>query len=105
MVAALPLAREATDDPVEGGLVRWGIGDGEGFAASLLEEFAVAKRIGDVEAEGAGLASAKEFAWTAKFEIGFGDLETVGCTDHSIEAGAGLIGHAQGADQDAVRFC
>jgi len=78
---------------------------GEGFAAGLLEEFAIAEGIGDVEAEGAGLAGAEEFSRAAELQIGLGDLEAVGGAHHGIEAGAGFVGHADGTDQDAVGFC
>jgi hypothetical protein len=84
--------------------LRRGIGDGEGFATGLLEEIAVAKGVGDVEAEGAGLAGAEKFAGAAELQIGFGDFETVGGAHHGFEAGAGFVGHTHGADEDAVGF-
>src|ERR1700730_4536032 len=104
MVAALPFAGETTKDAVERWLLRRRVGDGEGFAAGLLQEFAVAQGVGDVKAEGAGLASAEEFAGTAELQIGFGNFKTVGGAHHGFEAGAGFVGHAHGTDQDAVRF-
>ena len=66
-------------------------GEGEGLAAGKFEEFFIAQGVGDVEAEVAGLASAEKFAGATEEEIGFGDFETVGGTDHGFEAGAGDI--------------
>src|SRR4029077_5254860 len=40
----------------------------------------------------------------AELQIGFGDFETVGGAHHCFEAGAGFVGHAHGADEDAVGF-
>ncbi len=104
MVAALPFGGEAAEDAVQRDLLRRRVGDGEGFAAGLLEEFAVAEGVGDVKAEGTGLAGAEKFAGAAKLEIGFGDFETVGGAHHGFETGAGFVGHAHGADQDTVGF-
>jgi len=98
VVAALPFRWKGAHDAIECGFLRRGVGDGEGFAAGLLKEFAVAERVGDVETKGAGLASAEKFAGTAELEIGFGDFETVGSAHHGFEAGAGFVGHAHGAD-------
>jgi hypothetical protein len=36
MVAALPFWGEIAEDAIEGGLLRWRIGYGEGFPTSLL---------------------------------------------------------------------
>ena len=92
MIAALPFRGKGADDAVQRGLLLWSVGDGEGFAAGLLEEFAVAEGVGDVEAEGAGLAGAEEFARTAELKIGFGDFEAVGGAHHGFEAGASFVG-------------
>src|SRR5882672_8014000 len=69
MIPPLPLAGEAAQEAVQDELLRRGVGDGEGFAAGLLQEFAVAQRVGDVEAEGSGLAGTEEFAGAAELQI------------------------------------
>ena len=104
MISPLPLAREHAQNALQSGGLRGSVGEGEGFAAGLLEEFAVAERVGDVEAEGAGLASAEKFAGAAELEISFCDFETVRGTHHGFEAGTGFVGHAHGADENAMRF-
>src|ERR1700682_2708853 len=104
MISPLPLAREHAQNALQSGGLRGSVGEGEGFAAGLLEEFAVAERVGDVETKGAGLAGAEEFAGAAKLEIGFGDFKAVGGAHHGFEAGAGFVGHAHRADKDAVGF-
>src|SRR5712671_3406071 len=103
MIPPLPLTGEPAQKAVQDDLLRRGIGDGEGFAAGLLQEFAVTQWVGDVESEGSGLAGAEELAGAAELQIGFGDFKTVGGTHHGIEAGAGFISHAYGTDQDTAR--
>ena len=88
MIPPLPFGGEVTNDAIEGWLLRWGVGYGEGFPAGLLQEFAIAERVGDVEAEGAGLAGAEKFAGAAELEIGFGDFKAVGGAHHGFEPGA-----------------
>src|SRR5258708_14508991 len=60
MISPLPLAREYSQDALQSCRVRRIVGEREGFAAGSLEELAVAQRIGDVEAEGAGLAGGRK---------------------------------------------
>ncbi len=57
-----------------------------------------------MEAESAGLAGAEEFAGAAQLQIGFRDFKTVGGAHHGFEAGARFVGHAHGANEDAVGF-
>ncbi len=91
VVAALPFGGELAEEALHGVLLG-GIGsEGEGFAAGEFEEFAIAKWIGDVEAQVAGLAGTEKFAGAPEEEIGFGDFETIGRADHGFEAGAGDI--------------
>src|SRR5882724_8457786 len=96
---------QGAQDALQSWSLVWGSGQGDRFAASLLEEFAVAERIGYVEAVVTGLAGAEKFARAANFEIGFGNFKTVGRADHGIEASLGFLGLTNGADQDAVRCC
>src|SRR5260370_15796063 len=56
MISPLPLAREYSQDALQGCRVRRIVGERKGLAAGSLEELAVAQRIGDVKAKGAGLA-------------------------------------------------
>src|SRR5258708_23936931 len=56
VVAALAFVGELAQEALHGVLLRGIGGEGEGFAAGEFEEFAVAQRVGDVEAEVAGLA-------------------------------------------------
>src|SRR6266702_6045150 len=100
VVAALPFGRELAEEALHGVLLR-GIGsEGEGFAAGEFEEFAVAQRVGNVEAEVAGLAGAEKFAGAAEEEVSLGNFETVGCAHHGFEAGAadGFFGGRWAAD-------
>src|ERR1700676_611900 len=104
MVTALPVWGEGVQSALEGSGLVGVFGQGEGFAAGLLEEFAVAERVGYLEAEVAGLAGAEEFARAAQLQIGFGDFESIVGADHGVEAGAGFLGGADGSDEDAVGF-
>ncbi len=81
------------------------VGDGESFAAGKFQDFAVAERVGDLKAERTGLAGAEKFAGAAQMQVGFGDLESVARAHHGFQTGAGLVGHAHRADEDAVGFC
>src|SRR5467141_2604060 len=74
VVAALPFGGEELLEALQGGGLRRIVGDGEGFEAGEFQEFAVAQRIGDVEAESARLTGAEKFAGAAKLQIGFGDF-------------------------------
>src|SRR5260370_5581601 len=102
MISPLPLAREYSQDALQGCRVRRIVGERKGLAAGSLEELAVAQRIGDVKAEGAGLAGPEEFAGAAQLQIGFGDFEAVGGAYHGFEAGAGFVGHADRDGEDRV---
>src|SRR5438445_4062458 len=104
VVAALPVGRQGAEDALKGGVFGGIFGEGESFAAGLLEELAVAQRICNMETKVAGLTRAEEFAGAADFEIGFSDFEAVGGAHHSVETGARFVGHADGADEDAVGF-
>jgi hypothetical protein len=104
VVAALPFGGELAEEVLHG-FVLGGIGaEGESFAAGEFEEFFIAQRVGDVEAQIAGLAGAEKFAGAAEEEIGFGDFETVGGAHHGFEAGTGFVGHAERGDEDAMGF-
>src|ERR1700737_4402032 len=102
VVAALPFSGEQLKKTLQFRGLLGVFGEREGFAAGQLQQLAVAKGIGDVEAEFAGLAGAKEFAWAAKLQVGFSYLETVGSAHHGVEARAGLVGHARRRGQDAM---
>ena len=77
VIAALPLAGERAEDAVQAGLLRGSVGDGEGFAAGLLQEFAVAEGIRDVKTKSTGLTGAEKLAGSAKLEVGFGNFKTI----------------------------
>src|ERR1043166_1212758 len=79
-------------------------GEGEGLRAGGFQKFAVAQRIGDVKTHFTGLASAEELSWTAQLEIGFGDLESVGGSNHGFESCASVVGHSKGSDENAMGF-
>src|SRR5713101_2683308 len=104
MISPLPFAREYSQDALQSCRVRRIVGERKGLAAGSLKELAVAQRIGDVKAEGAGLAGPEEFAGAAQLQIGFGDFEAVGGAHHGFEAGACFVGHADRADENAVGF-
>ena len=104
MIAALPLRGKQAKDALQRIFLRGIAGNGEGFFAGEFEEFAIAQRIGNVEAEFAGLAGAKEFAGAAKLQIGLGNFETVGGADHGFETSASFIGEARGRNEDAGGF-
>ena len=91
VIAALPFGGELAEEALHGVLLGGIGGQGEGFAAGEFEEFLIAQRVGDVEAEVAGLAGAEKFAGAAEEEIGFGDFEAVGGANHGFEAGAGDV--------------
>src|SRR5438132_11652057 len=82
VVAALPFGGEQAQEALHGVLLGGVGGKGEGFAAGEFEEFFVAQRVGNVEAEVAGLAGAEKFAGAAEEEIGFGDFEAVRGAHH-----------------------
>lgn len=98
----MPFARKETQHALKRFLLGRLFGEGERFLAGEFEEFAIAERVGHMEAELAGLAGAKKLAGAAKLEVGFGDFKTVGSADHRFEACAGILGHAAGRDQDAM---
>src|SRR5690348_5220396 len=104
MIAALPVRGQLAEDGVERRRLRDVIREGKGFAAGGFEEFAIAQRIGNVKAERARLARAEEFAGAAELQVGLVNFEAVRSADHSIQAGAGFVGHARGRDKDAVGF-
>src|SRR5258708_20686093 len=66
VVAALPFGGELAEEALHGILLGGIGGEGEGFAAGEFEEFAVAQRVGDVEAEVAGLAGGAKNAPAAR---------------------------------------
>src|SRR6267378_2316932 len=104
MISPLPLAGEAAQEAVQDKLLRRGVGDGEGFAAGLLQEFAVAQWVSDVEAEGSGLAGAEEFAGAdASPELmELGKAKTLGVFDNH-HGGIGNVDadfYDGGGDQD-----
>src|SRR5258705_9829616 len=75
MIPPLPLTGEAAQKAVQDELLRRGVGDGEGFAAGLLQEFAVAQRVGDVESKRTGLAGGGENPPGREVEKGFGGFQ------------------------------
>ena len=87
----MPFGGELAEETLHGVPLGGIGGQGEGFAAGEFEELAVTQRVGDVEAEIAGLAGAEKFAGAAEEEIGFGDFEAVGSAHHGFEAGAGDV--------------
>src|SRR5579871_245659 len=93
MIAALPMRGKGAKDLVEFRIRGGRFGEGKGFAAGELENFAIAEWIGDVKAEVAGLACAEKFAGAAKKKVGFGDFEAVGSADHGFKACFGVFVH------------
>src|SRR5579885_3390656 len=104
MIAALPMRGKGAKDLAEFRVRSGGFGEGKGFAAGELENFAIAEWIGDVKAEVAGLACAEKFAGAAKKKVGFGDFEAVGSADHGFETRFRSLCHVAGGDEYAMRF-
>src|SRR5579871_529893 len=105
MIAALPMRGKGAKDLVEFRIRGGRFGEGKGFAAGELENFAIAEWIGDVKAEVAGLACAEKFAGAAKKKVGFGDFEAVGSADHGFKACFGVFVHVARSYEYAMRFC
>src|SRR6266571_3271189 len=79
MIPLLPLAGKRAQGVLQslplGGIVN----QRKGFPPREFKQFAIAQRIGDVEAQVPSLARAEKLSRTAELEIGFSDLESIGC--------------------------
>src|SRR6266581_3550690 len=93
MIPLLPLAGKREQGVLQSLPLGGIINQCKGFPPREFKQFAVAQRIGDVEAQVPGLARAEKLSRTAELEIGFRDLESIGCAHHGLEPRAGFVGH------------
>ena len=91
LVAALPFRIERAEQPPPRRFRFRIFHQREGFAAREFEQFAIAQRIGYVQAERAVLARAEKFAGAAQLQIHLGDGEAVVGRDHGFEALRGIL--------------
>src|SRR6266446_3987098 len=104
MIPLLPLAGKRAQGVLQGLPLGGIINQCKGFPPREFKQFAIAQRIGDVEAQVPSLARAEKLSRTAELEIGFSDLESVGCAHHGFEPRAGFISHTGRRHQNAVRL-
>src|SRR6266702_2978449 len=93
MIPPLPLAGQHAQGVLQSVLLSGIVNQRKGFAPREFKQFAIAQRIGDVEAQVSSLARAEKLSRTAELEIGFSDLESIGCAHHGLEPRAGFVGH------------
>src|SRR6202162_4202994 len=74
------------------------------FALGGFQELAVANEVGDLKARHAGLTGAEKLTRTAQLKIEFGNLETVGSTNHGAETAFAVLGNFPAGHEDAKRF-
>src|SRR6266516_2711142 len=93
MIPLLPLAGKRAQGLLQGLPLGGIVNQRKGFPPREFKQFAIAQRIGDVEAQVPSLARAEKLSRTAELEIGFSDLESIGCAHHGLEPRAGFVGH------------
>ena len=93
MIPPLPLAGKRAQGVLQSVLLSGIVNQRKGLAPREFKQFAIAQRIGDVEAQIPSLARAEKFSRTAELKIGFRDLESIGCAHHGLEPRAGFVGH------------
>src|SRR6266700_5589927 len=104
MIPLLPLAGKRAQGVLQSLPLGGIINQCKGFPPREFKQFAIAQRIGDVEAQVPSLARAEKLSRTAELEIGFSDLESIGCAHHGLEPRAGFISQAGRRHQNAVRL-